>query len=180
MHVLYCACGATRQAPTFLVHVSCVRCGAAMHSTPLARAVQPPSRRLLSLGTLVTQLLGTFLFALALVWMIKFRISDGFVVGGLVVGAAFVFAGGAAYRGSVVALGLCAALDFALALALLAPYSHLATFVAAPFARFSAKHIEIGCIFLACLAALASINCVVSIPQARDFTHWRDRFVRSL
>ncbi len=175
--VVHCACGATRQAPVSLAIISCVQCGAAMGRV-MPRVAMPPSRALLALGTFATQLFGTLAFAFALVWIIKLRVTDGLVIAGLVGGVACVFAGGAAYRGSVVALGVCAVLDLAIAIAFFAQYSDVVAFVTAPLASIAAQHLEPARMIVGCVAAMAAAECLVAAPQARQFAHWRSEQLR--
>jgi hypothetical protein len=172
--VLHCLCGATREAPVGLAVLSCVRCGAAMGRASIARIAIPPSRALLALGTFATQLFGTIAFALALVWIIRVGVTDDAVLVALFGGAVCVFAGGAAYRGSMVALGLCAVLDIAIAIALLAQQSHVIAFVTAPFANLSVQQLDMVRIVVGCVAAMAAAECFVAAPKAREFAAWRN------
>ena len=176
--VLHCACGATRTAPVSLAVVSCVRCGAAMGRASMTRVALPPSRALLALGTFATQMFGALAFVLALMWIIKLRSTDGAVLAGLGIGAVCVFAGGAAYRGSVIALGLCAALGIAIAIALLAQQAHVIAFITAPLANVSAYQLDAARIIAGCVAAMAAAECFVAMPQAREFAQWRDEQIR--
>lgn len=174
---VHCACGMTRHAPVGLAIVSCVRCGAAMGEAAAARLTPPPSRALLVLATLPTQLLGAFAFALALVWIAK-GVRDPAVITALVAGAACVFAGGVAYRGSVVALGLCAVFDMAIAIALLAQVSHAVAFVRLPLAGITENYLELGRIIPGCVAAVAAAECFVAVPQVRELARWRNEQIR--
>ena len=173
--VVHCTCGATRRAPLSLAIISCVQCGAAMGRVSMPRVEMPPSRALLALGTFATQLFGMLAFAIALVWIIKFRVTDGLVIAGLVGGVICVFAGGAAYRGSVIALGLCAVLD--LAIALFAQYADVVAFITAPFAG-TAQYLEPARMIAGCVAAMAAAECLVAAPQARQFADWRSEQIR--
>jgi hypothetical protein len=170
---VHCTCGATRQAPVDLAIISCVRCGAAMGQVTATRIVRPPSRALLAIGCFATQLLGVLLFALALAWVVRLRATDDLVVGGLVGGAVFVFAGGAAYRGSVIALGICAVLDVVIATALLAQSAQCVAFITGPLPAAAAQYLEATCIIVGCVAAMAAAECLVAAPQARHFARWR-------
>ena len=174
LRVVHCTCGATRQAPAGLAIISCVRCGAAMGHASTPRVARPPSRGLLALGTIATQLFGTLAFVLALVWIIKLRVTDRSVIAVLVGGLACMFAGGAAYRGSVVALALCAVLDIAIAIALLTQYPDVIAFLTAPFANAFARYLDLAPMIAGCVAAMAAAECLVAAPQARQFAHWRD------
>lgn len=176
--VLHCKCGATREAPPELAIVSCVRCGAAMGRASMTRIALPPSRMLLALGTFATQLFGTIAFALALVWIIKLGVTGDAVVAGLVIGALCVFVGGAAYRGSIVALGLCAIINIAIAIALLAQISHVIAFVITPLAHVSATQLDAARIIIGCVAAMAAAECFVAAPQAREFARWRTEEIK--
>jgi hypothetical protein len=116
---MHCACGATRDAPVALTIVSCVACGAAMSRSIPIQYATPPTRTLVTTATFATQLLGTFAFALALVWIVALRVTAPPVIAVLLAGAAAVFAGGHAHRGNVIALGICTAFDLVVATFLL-------------------------------------------------------------
>ena len=171
-----CACGATRQAPVALAVVSCVQCGAAMGQAAevMARGMAP-SRALLALATFLSQLMGTIAFALALVWIISLGVRDAVVVSVLAGGAACVFACGAAYRGNVIALAVCAAIDVAIAIALFTEVSQVIAFVPPPLANVDATQFQIGRIVVGGIAAIAAVECLVAFPQAREFAAWLRR-----
>jgi hypothetical protein len=177
LRVVHCICGATRQAPVNLAIISCVQCGAAMGQVTATRVAQPPSRALLAIGCFATQLLGMLAFALALSSVIRLRMTDDLVISVLVGGGVCVFAGGAAYRGSVVALGVCAILDLVIATALLSHSSSL-TVITAPLPAVAAQYLETACIILGCVAAMAAAECLVAAPQARHFARWRAEQIR--
>ena len=174
--VMHCRCGATRNAPIGLMVVSCVRCGAGMGSTVDMRQAIPPARGLLALATFPSQVLGTLLFAFAIARIVLVG-ADDTAIGTLVVAATWVFAGGAAHRGSVVALVLCAMFDAAAALALLAPLSDIAAFMSPLLAKVSEQQFEMGRIVVAGVAVIAAIECFVAMPQARAFAKWRNDLV---
>jgi hypothetical protein len=133
----YCACGATRDAPASLRVVACVRCGRSLTSSP-GLPPPPPSTSLAIVAALVTQLLGALAFCAVVAWAwtvgAEVRIAASVL---LAVAALWVFAGGAALRGSVAALGCCAGLDIALALLVLANASSAHGFVHPIVAHFA-------------------------------------------
>jgi len=172
---LYCACGATRVAPINLTIVSCVQCGRAMAPLSSAIVTPPPSRIVVSIATLASQLLGTIAFALALVWIVSLRVTEPLVIGAMVAGAICVFAGGAAHRGNLVALGLVAAFDLGLAFAMLAKLPTAAAFLWGPLARIHADdHLALITSATGGAAALAALVCIIAMPQAKRFATWRD------
>jgi hypothetical protein len=176
--VVHCRCGATRNAPMGLKVISCVRCGAGMGSTVDMRRSIPPSRGLLALATFPSQVLGTLVFAFAVARIVLVGVDD-MAIGALVVAAAWVFAGGAAHRGSSLALVLCAAFNTAAAIALLAPVSDIAAFMAPLLTKVSDQQFEMGRIVVAGIAVIAAIECFVGLPQARAFAKWRNDLVRT-
>src|SRR5262245_17872661 len=99
-----CACGAKREAPTGLRYVSCVRCGRAMVPASANAFAPTPPRSIVASATFASQLLGTVVFALAFVSIVKHGHSWPVNLTILVIGAAGVFAGGNAHRGSMLAL----------------------------------------------------------------------------
>ena len=142
-----------------------------------ASALGPaPARGLVSTATLLSQLFGTLAFALSLAWIISMRVTDGTVIGTLVVGAIVVFAGGNAHRGSLVGLVLCAAFDAAVAVLCLTKNATAGAFVGVPLARLSPslfKHGELVLVVAGAVAAAAAIACMAALPQARRFAAWR-------
>lgn len=175
--LFHCACGATRSAPGRLSMISCVRCGRAM-ATRIAEAYVPaPSRPVLATATLVSQVLGAVAFVLALVWRLRLGGEGAGIVAVMVAGAACVFAGGLAHRGSVVAVIACVAFDMAIAIACLTELSAAHAFVYVPVASISAAaaaHLPLALAITGLLAVLAAIGCVAGLSQARRFAAWRD------
>lgn len=167
---MHCACGATRDAPQGLTIVSCVACGAAMSRSIPIQYATPPARTLVTTATFATQLLGTFAFALALVWIVALHVTAPPAIAVLLAGAGAVFAGGHAHRGNVVALGICTVFDLAVATVLLARLAP--TFTGPALARL---HVEPTYLLPAAgiLGALAAIACIAAMPQARRFAAWR-------
>ena len=140
----------------------------------VAASTPPPSRRIVATATLASQLLGTVAFALALVWIVALRVSDPVVIAVMVVGAAVVFAGGNAHRGNVIALGVCAVFDAAVAIAALAHLPAAETFLWPPLARIQAEqHLALGMLIAGIVAGLAAVTCIAGLPQARRFAAWR-------
>lgn len=170
---MYCACGATRHAPSGLTIVSCVACGARMSRTMPITYAKPPSRAFVATATFASQLLGTFAFALALVWIVALRSTEPPVVGVLLAGAVAVFAGGNAHRGNVIALGICTVLDLAAALFLLARLAVTDAFAGPALARVGIDPPTYVLLGTGIVAALAAIACVAAMPQARRFAAWR-------
>jgi hypothetical protein len=118
-------------------------------------------------------LLGTIVFALAVVRMVTVGV-DGLAIAVASTAAAWVFAGGAAHRGSLLALSLCAAFDVALAILLLAPIPEVMAFLSPMLAKVSAKQFELAKIVAVGVAAIAAVECFVAVPQARAFAKWRN------
>ena len=171
---LHCACGATRHAPIALSIVSCVACGRAMAPAEVVIYAPPPSRTLVATATLASQLLGTFAFALGLVWIVALRVTDATILAVMLAGTVAVFAGGNAHRGNVIALGLCAVFDSAVALATLARLPVTEAFAWPPLARFGVDaHLTLAMLLAGVIAALAAITCIAALPQARRFAAWR-------
>jgi hypothetical protein len=171
---LHCACGATRRAPIALSIVSCVSCGRAMAPAQVVTYAPPPSRTLVATATLASQLLGTFAFALGLIWIVALRVTDATIISIMFAGTVAVFAGGNAHRGNVIALGLCAVFDLAVATATLARLPFAEAFAQPPLARFAADtHLPLAMLGAGVIAALAAITCLAALPQARRFAAWR-------
>jgi len=135
---------------------------------------QPPARTLVATATLASQLLATIAFALALVWIVALRVSEPAVIAVLCVGAVCVFAGGNAHRGNVIALGICAAFDIAVAITTLVRLPSAVAFTEVPFARFhAAAYLPAAMLVAGVIAALAAVTCIAALPQARRFAAWR-------
>jgi len=137
-----------------------------------------PSRSIVASATLASQLLGTLVFALALVWIIKHGNSWPVNLTILVLGAVAVFAGGNAHRGSLGALAVCALLDLAVAIACLAKISAVHAFVLAPVAwavPAAAPKLPIATMIAGIVAVLAASACIAAVPQTRRFAAWRDK-----
>ncbi|HEX5058269.1 MAG TPA: hypothetical protein VFV99_02860 [Kofleriaceae bacterium] len=140
--------------------------------------VPTPSRSIVAGATLVSQLLGTLAFALALVWIIKHGYRGPINVTILVLGAVAVFAGGNAHRGSVVALVVCAVIDLAVAVACLANISAVDTFVHTSVAWAApavVPKLHIMTVIAGIVAVLAASACMAAVPQTRRFAAWRER-----
>jgi hypothetical protein len=134
----------------------------------------PPSRTLVATATLASQLLGTLAFALGLIWIVALRVTDPSIIAVMVAGAICVFAGGNAHRGNVIALGICAVFDVAVAVAALARLPATRAFAWPPLARFDVEqHLPIALLAAGIIAALAAITCIAALPQARRFAAWR-------
>ena len=173
-HQLHCACGATRTAPTHLSIVSCILCGRAMAKT-IPRPTPPPSRAVVATAALVTQLLGTTAFALALVWILALHVTSTPVLAITAAGALCVFAGGAAHRGSLRALAACATFDLAVAILLFARPPEADAFLHPALAQLSATaHLALAATLLGAVAALAALTCLAAVPQTRRFAAFRD------
>lgn len=134
----------------------------------------PPSRTLVATATLASQLLGTLAFALGLIWIAALHVTDAAIVAVMVAGTVAVFAGGNAHRGNVIALGLCAVFDVAVAVATLARLQVTESFAWPPLARFGAESaLPLAMLGAGVVAALAAITCIAALPQARRFAAWR-------
>lgn len=156
--------------------VSCVRCGAAMGLPANVATVPAPRRGLVAMATLVTQLLGTAVFALGLVWIIASHVTSNVVIGAVVASALVVFAGGHAHRGGIVALAGCAAFDLVVGVALLLRIPTAVAYTAAPMARISealAHHHALVIAIAGGCAVVSAIACVAALPQARRFAAWQ-------
>jgi hypothetical protein len=176
-HHRYCACGATREVPASLRVVACVCCGRAMTSTP-DLPEPPPSTALAMLAALASQLLGAlgFCVVVACAWTIgpEARMASAAL---LAVAALWVFAGGGALRGSVMALGCCAALDLALALLVLANTTNPNGPVRATAARVApllVGHLDVALAVIGGIAGLAALGCVAAFPQVRRMAAWQE------
>lgn len=135
-----------------------------------------PSRPVLAGATLVSQLLGAITFALALLWIVKLGNRGGPTVAVMIAGALCVFAGGNAHRGSVLAVVACIAFDIAVAVACFA-VPEARAFVAAPIAWLApavVRHLAIAMVVVGSAGAIASVACLLALPQARRFGAWRD------
>ena len=136
-----------------------------------------PPRWILSTAAFASQLLGTFAFAFALAWIYKGdRLPLTMAI--LVLGAASVFAGGHAGRGSASALGVCAAFDTAVAIACLCgiSISSAKAYVHAPLtwaAPSVANELPTAMAIAGVVAALAACACIAAVPQMRRFAAWR-------
>jgi hypothetical protein len=170
--LLYCSCGAARQVPLKLAHVSCIQCGGAMAPASIARIAPAPSRGVAATATFVTQLLGTFVFALAVYSFVVLQRQEPFVIGLLAAGAFGVFAGGRAHRGSVNALCSCIAYDLALAVAVLSRIPEVNTFVTAPLQRLTLARVP-TLTTLGAVALVTAAACIAALPQVRRFAAWR-------
>lgn len=135
-----------------------------------------PSRPVLAGATLVSQLLGAIAFALALLWFVKLGNRSAPTIAVMIAGALCVFAGGHAHRGSVIAVLACVAFDIAIAVACFAvPAAQ--PFVAAPVAWLAPAalpHLAIAMVVVGSAGAIASVACLLALPQARRFGAWRD------
>ena len=178
----YCACGATREAPAGLRIVSCVRCGRALRSTPDVPA--PPSSAVAAFAALASQLVGMLAFCLAVGWAWSVEADGRIAVGALLALAAlWVFAGGAALRGSLVGLGCCALLDVAFAVMSFANTPGVRTFVRAAAVRTApAIAAQVDTVFAVAggVAALAAVACLAAIPQVRRMAAWQDALIARL
>jgi len=135
-----------------------------------------PSRAIVAIATFTSQLLGALAFALALVWIVRQGDRQPITMTILVLGAVCVFAGGNAHRGSVLALGLCALLDVAVAIACLAKISAVKAFVVTPLAWAAptvAHDLALAITIAGTVAVLAASACIAAVPQTRRFTAWR-------
>ena len=142
-------------------------------ATPQAFA-PPPSRTRVAAATFASQLLGTFAFALALVWIAMLHVTEPSIIAVMIAGAAVVFAGGHAHRGNLVALVLCAAFDVTAAIALLARLPAAEAFAWPPLARIHAEqYLAIAMPIAGAVAALAAVACIAALPQARRIAAWR-------
>jgi hypothetical protein len=147
-----------------------------MAPTSTAFAPTPP-RSIVASATLASQLLGTLVFALALVWFIKLGGRSPLNVTIMVLGAVAVFAGGSAHRGSIAALAVCALLDLAVAIACFGNIAAVKAFVLAPVAWAApavAAHLTIAMLIAGIVAAAAASACIAAVPQTRRFAAWRD------
>ena len=142
-------------------------------ATPMTFA-PPPKRSLVATATFASQLLGTIAFALAVAWIAALRVTEPQILAVMIVGAIVVFAGGNAHRGNVVALGICATFDVAVAAALLARVPVAEAFASPPLARLHVdQHLALALLAAGIVAALAAIACIAALPQARRFAAWR-------
>jgi hypothetical protein len=130
------------------------------------------------LSALVSQLLGAlgFCVVVACAWRIgpEARIASAAL---LAVAALWVFAGGGALRGSVMALGCCAALDLALALLVLANTTSPHGAVHATAVRVApllVGHLDTALAIIGGVAALAALGCVAAFPQVRRMAAWQE------
>ncbi len=156
--------------------VSCVRCGAAMGLPSAVVTVPAPRRTLVAVATLVSQLLGTAVFALGLVWVISLHVSSDLVIGAIAVSALLVFAGGHAHRGGLVALVFCAAFDLTVGLALVLRIPTALAYTSVPMARVSgalAHHHAFVITIAGACAVVSAVACVAALPQARRFAAWQ-------
>ena len=139
-------------------------------------SIPAPRRTLVATATLVSQLLGTAVFALGLVWIIASHVTSDVVIGAVVASALVVFAGGHAHRGGLVALVFCAAFDATVGVALLLRIPIVAGYAGAPMARISevlARHHEIIITIVGGCAVVSAVACVAALPQARRFAAWQ-------
>lgn len=175
--VFQCACGARRQASNVVRVLSCLQCCRAMVPESPNAFRPTPSRSIVAIATLTTQLLGAIAFALAVVWIIKQGDRQPMKLTILTLGAVGVFAGGNAHRGSVLALALCALLDVAVGVACLAKLAAVKAFVVTPLA-WTAPHIghelALATTIAGAIAVFAASACIAAIPQTRRFIAWRD------
>src|SRR5712671_3963261 len=174
--LFHCPCGARRPVSNGLRVVGCVLCGRAMSPYKSDAFSIVPSRWIVSLATLTSQLLGIVAFLLAATWMLKLGHRNVGVVAVAVLSAVSVFAGGHAHRGSVGALGVCAGVDLASGVAALIRWPVVTTFLRTPLA-WAAPRIAADLTFalsiVALLALLASVTCVCAVPQTRRFLAWQ-------
>lgn len=113
-------------------------------------------------------------FALALVWIVALHVTQPAVIAVMIAGAACVFAGGNAHRGNVIALGICAAFDTAVAVLALARLPITEAFAWPPLARFHLEaQLPVLLLVSGVVAGLAAITCIAALPQARRFAAWR-------
>jgi len=183
MQLLHCTCGATRQAPVSMSIVSCVRCGAAMGLASKVASVPAPRRTLVGTATFASQLLGTAVFVLGLVWIVALRTTTDVVFGALVASAILVLAGGHAHRGGVIALASCATFDLAIGIALLLKIPPAITYAEAPIVRISdalARHHELVITITGIAAVVCAIACVAALGQARRFAAWQREHLHHL
>jgi hypothetical protein len=161
----HCVCGATREAPVELRVISCVQCGRAL---TLTREVCParPSTSLAGVATLLTQLLGAFVFAVAVLRIARLDDRSAAVNAMLVLGAIAVFAGGHAHRGSVFALICCEILDLAVAVVCIT--TDLGVRWLAPVLG---DRIPIASM-AGFAGAVAAAACIAAIPQVRRLEAW--------
>ncbi len=177
---MHCACGATREVPSALRFVGCVKCGRAMAQRSTEPPPTPP-RSIVAAATLASQLLGTLAFGLALVWIVKHGNRAPWVFAILALGAVCVFAGGIAHRGSVRALAVCVLLDAAVAVVCLGHLSSVKGFMLPPVAWVApaiAHELATAMTIAGAVAALAAVACIAAAPQARRFAQWRGALVK--
>lgn len=156
--------------------VGCVQCGRAM--TPYksdAYFLIVPSRWMLTFATFTSQLLGLVTFLLAAAWMLRLGHHNVPVIAVALFGALSVFAGGHAHRGSVGALGMCAAVDLAIGVASLLKWPIVMRFVYYPTA-WAAPKIANDLVFALSIASfvalIAAAACVFAVPQTRRYLAW--------
>src|SRR4051812_15918139 len=90
----YCACGATRDAPTALRIVSCVRCGRALMAAP-EPPPPPPSSAVAAGAAVASQVLGAAGFCVVVAWAWALHPDARIAVTALLAPfALLVFAGG--------------------------------------------------------------------------------------
>ena len=161
--------------PAALAVVSCVKCGRQMTSTDVQPTLPPPRGRLGS-ATLVSQLVAACVFGLALWCFVRHAAPQGPLVGLMVASAAGVFAGGAAHRGSLLALVGCAVIDLAIGVCALQAWPGARPYVAALVAKV--PHASIATPIAGAVALVAAVACVLVAPEARRFAAWVDRVAR--
>ncbi len=173
--LFHCACGARRPVSNGLRVVGCVMCGRAMTPHKKDTFTRVPSRWILSFATFVSQLLGLIAFLIAATCMLELGHRNAAVFAVALFGAACVFAGGKAHRGSVRALGLCATIDLTIGVACLIPWSTVTDFVYAPTASVAptiANDLNSTMSITSLVALLAAVICIVAVPQTRRYLAW--------
>jgi hypothetical protein len=172
---LHCVCGERRVVPAGLPVVSCIKCGQAL-GPPLPAPRPRPAIFLLAVAASSTQLVSGIALGLGITWVAKHFDARTELVAWLIVSILGILAGGKAYRGSVGALYVAAAVDVALVAVRLMSRDPLTEMLrvsgVVPYVTASAELLALS---IAAFASFACVACLVAVPQARRYAAWQRR-----
>ena len=169
---LHCVCGERRVVPAELRIVSCIKCGQAL-GPPLPAPAPRPAIFLLAVAAHSTQLVSGIALGLAIPWAARRFDASSALFAWLIVSIIGFFAGGKAYRGSVGALFVGAAIDAVIvAMCLLGRDRVTELLHVSGVVPYVTDDAELLALAIAAFAGVAFLACMATLPQARRYAAW--------
>jgi hypothetical protein len=153
--------------------VSCIKCGQAL-GPPLPAPGPRPAIYLLAVAASATQLVSGLVLCLALTWAARRFDASSDLVAWLIVSIIGILAGAKAYRGSVGALLVAAAID-AVIVAMRLPDRDLLTELlhVSGVVPYVTDDTQLLALSIAAFAGASCLACLAALPQARRYAAWQ-------